>query len=544
MTYRRRATWLPRVAYPGVLLAGSLMSGGGELAALPTITPAPLTPPHLLIEDGPAASAGAEQPSESADREPLAELHKALAAARAKLEQLDQAAAALAGAAALREQLTALEDENRRLVAELQTLRAGRADSQRSEEAAKARIAALVQSLDEAERFDQELAGVRWQNAELATKLSRAEAARDETMAETETVRAELRKMTEGADADRARLREQQAATAERLNEANAALIAAEQERDTALGQLDARQADTDRLSEQLAVAEAQLHDLREQNRVLETRLAGLELSASAATDVARQNLLAVESQIEALNSTLATVELDRSAADSGSATTDRQEATRGPQGDQEVAPANVFETASETAAPAADAATTAALDSAGLDQAPAAGPLQPENAEIALIRLSDPAERGEPRSLAALKADLPMESRIQAESLLADLEAETGAQGLAMVIPGADLFTVNSDEVRAAAHDSLAKVAELINLYKDQPVLIIGHTDAIGASDYNKTLSERRASLIKQFFVDNFDVDGARLSTRGLGEERPIASNATADGRRANRRVEVLILN
>ena len=240
----------------------------------------------------------------------------------------------------MREQLTALEDENRRLVAELQTLRAGRVDLQRSEEAAKARIAALVQSLDEAaaeaEQLDQELAGVRWQNAQLATNLSRAEAARDSAMAETETVRAELQKVTEGADADRARLREQQAATAERLNDANAALIAAEQERDSALGQLDARQADADRLSEQLAVAEAQLDDLREQNRVLETRLAGLELSASAATDVARQNLLAVESQIEALNSTLATVELERGAADPGSATTERQEATRWPPGDQE----------------------------------------------------------------------------------------------------------------------------------------------------------------------------------------------------------------
>ena len=82
------------------------------------------------------------------------------------------------------------------------------------------------------------------------------------------------------------------------------------------------------------------------------------------------------------------------------------------------------------------------------------------------------------------------MERRIQAESLLADLKAETGAQGLSMVIPGAELFTVNSDEVRTAAHDSLAKVAELIDLYQGQPVMIIGHTDAIGASDYNKTLS------------------------------------------------------
>jgi outer membrane protein OmpA-like peptidoglycan-associated protein len=536
MTDRRRETWLPRVAYPGVVFAVSLIPGGGELVALPIATQAPLAPPHLLIEDGSDAGAGLQsEPSASAGREPLAELHEALAAARAKLEQLNQAAAALAGAAALREQLTTVEDENRQMAAELQSLRASRADWQRSDEAAKARLAELVVSADEAaaeaKRLDQELAGLRWQNAQLTTNLSRAEAARDGALAETETVRAELHKVTEGVDAERARQREQLAATAERLNDANAALIAAEQERDSALGQLDARADDADQLSEQLAVAEAQLHDLREQNRNLETRLAGLELAASAATDVAKQNLLAVESQIEALNSTLATVELG-------------QEELLGMHGGQEVAPGSVAEASSEATAPDADVLDAAALDRAGLDQAPAAGPPQPEDAEIALIKLSDPAERAGPRSLAAVTADLPMESRIQAESLLADLEAETGAQGVTMVVPGAELFTVNSDEVRPAAHDSLAKVAELINLYKDQPVLIVGHTDAVGASDYNKTLSERRASLIKQFFVDHFDVDGARLSTRGLGEERPITSNATAAGRRANRRVEVLILD
>jgi OOP family OmpA-OmpF porin len=110
--------------------------------------------------------------------------------------------------------------------------------------------------------------------------------------------------------------------------------------------------------------------------------------------------------------------------------------------------------------------------------------------------------------------------------------------------VPGGELFTVNGKEVRDAAHDSLAKVAELINLYKTQPVLIVGYTDAIGASHYNQTLSERRAGLVRQFFIDHFDVAAARLSTQGRGEQEPIASNATADGRRANRRVEVLILN
>ena len=160
------------------------------------------------------------------------------------------------------------------------------------------------------------------------------------------------------------------------------------------------------------------------------------------------------------------------------------------------------------------------------------------------MIKLSEPAAPASPKSLDGLMDELPMESRIQVQSLLADLEAETDPQGVKLVVPGGELFTANGQEVRDAAHESLAKVAELINLYKSQPVLIIGHTDAIGAPDYNQTLSERRAGLVRQFFIDHFDVEAARLSTQGMGEQEPIASNATAAGRRANRRVEVLILN
>jgi OOP family OmpA-OmpF porin len=80
--------------------------------------------------------------------------------------------------------------------------------------------------------------------------------------------------------------------------------------------------------------------------------------------------------------------------------------------------------------------------------------------------------------------------------------------------------------------------------VYDDRQVLIIGHSDAVGDAAYNKQLSERRAGLVKQFFIDNFELEGDRLSTQGWGESRPIASNATPEGRRANRRVEVLILD
>ncbi|MDF2780968.1 MAG: peptidoglycan-binding outer membrane protein b-brl and OmpA, partial [Geminicoccaceae bacterium] len=60
----------------------------------------------------------------------------------------------------------------------------------------------------------------------------------------------------------------------------------------------------------------------------------------------------------------------------------------------------------------------------------------------------------------------------------------------------------------------------------------------------YNRVLSQRRANLVKQFFVENFEIRGDRLKTEGQGEGQPIASNETVEGRQANRRVEVLILN
>ena len=129
-------------------------------------------------------------------------------------------------------------------------------------------------------------------------------------------------------------------------------------------------------------------------------------------------------------------------------------------------------------------------------------------------------------------------------QGLLADLHSRLDERGLTATVPGELLFTVGSDEVRAGAYDTLAKVAELIGMYGDRQVLIIGHSDAEGTRQTTRQLSERRAELVKQIFVDYFKVAADRLSTEGLGEARPIASNATPQGRRANRRVEVLILN
>jgi outer membrane protein OmpA-like peptidoglycan-associated protein len=140
--------------------------------------------------------------------------------------------------------------------------------------------------------------------------------------------------------------------------------------------------------------------------------------------------------------------------------------------------------------------------------------------------------------------ADLPPEKRQQMQVLLADLHSNLDERGLMTTVPGELLFPVGSDQVQPGAYDTLAKVADLIGMYGNRQVLIIGHSDSVGDPERNRQLSKRRAELVKQIFVENFDLPANRLITEGAGETRPIASNASSDGRRANRRVEVLILN
>ncbi len=180
---------------------------------------------------------------------------------------------------------------------------------------------------------------------------------------------------------------------------------------------------------------------------------------------------------------------------------------------------------------PAVQVAATAGTDAASVD------------ADLDLVKSAHAGEPPLDRELTRLTAALPLEKRLQVEGLLVDLGAKVEPHGLALTVPGEGLFATNSDRIEPTANDTLAKVAELINAYDDHQVKIVGYTDAIGDAAYNKVLSQRRANLIKQFFVDNFDINGARLATEGRGEEDPIASNDTLTGRQANRRVEVLIL-
>jgi outer membrane protein OmpA-like peptidoglycan-associated protein len=80
-----------------------------------------------------------------------------------------------------------------------------------------------------------------------------------------------------------------------------------------------------------------------------------------------------------------------------------------------------------------------------------------------------------------------------------------------------------------------------VLNKYPDTNILVEGDTDNTGSDDYNLRLSERRAQSVADY-QKSLGVAGSRISTVGLGESNPVASNDTEDGRRQNRRVEVAI--
>ncbi|MGD8858925.1 MAG: OmpA family protein [Myxococcales bacterium] len=110
------------------------------------------------------------------------------------------------------------------------------------------------------------------------------------------------------------------------------------------------------------------------------------------------------------------------------------------------------------------------------------------------------------------------------------------------IVIKEKILFEFNKSEIREESHGLLD---EIVGVLQDNPqikkVSIEGHTDSDGSEKYNKELSEGRAAAVKKYLVDH-GVAAERLSSKGLGESKPIASNETDAGKEKNRRVEFLI--
>lgn len=130
------------------------------------------------------------------------------------------------------------------------------------------------------------------------------------------------------------------------------------------------------------------------------------------------------------------------------------------------------------------------------------------------------------------------------------ELEAQLSGSGVGVARQGDNLvlrmpsdvtFASNQSSINPGFQATLDDVAAVLNRYDQSVVDIIGHADSDGADDYNLNLSRQRASSVAQYLVSR-NVLADRLYVDGRGESQPVASNATAEGKAQNRRVEILI--
>ncbi|PLK42195.1 OmpA family protein [Emticicia sp. TH156] len=133
-----------------------------------------------------------------------------------------------------------------------------------------------------------------------------------------------------------------------------------------------------------------------------------------------------------------------------------------------------------------------------------------------------------------------------QAAKMKKDLEGvaevERVGEGIKLTMKSGILFGFDSYTLTQASKDNLIKLSETLKEYGDTNILVGGHTDNVGAENYNLKLSEKRANAVAGFLSNN-GVKRTRMSVIGYGESTPLVDNTTESGRDKNRRVELAIV-
>lgn len=102
--------------------------------------------------------------------------------------------------------------------------------------------------------------------------------------------------------------------------------------------------------------------------------------------------------------------------------------------------------------------------------------------------------------------------------------------------------FPTNSAEISAAALVEIKRVADFMQQFEKTSVTVEGHTDDRGRAAYNKSLSQKRADAVRNALISEYGIASERVKAMGYGEEKPIADNATVEGRATNRRVVAVV--
>jgi outer membrane protein OmpA-like peptidoglycan-associated protein len=120
-------------------------------------------------------------------------------------------------------------------------------------------------------------------------------------------------------------------------------------------------------------------------------------------------------------------------------------------------------------------------------------------------------------------------------------VEVSRQGEAINLNLPGNVTFAVDSATIQPQFYPALDSIANTLQQYPQTVIDIAGHTDSTGSEAYNQQLSERRANAVRQYLI-NRGVMPARILAAGFGENRPVATNQTAQGRQANRRVDIQI--
>jgi outer membrane protein OmpA-like peptidoglycan-associated protein len=134
-------------------------------------------------------------------------------------------------------------------------------------------------------------------------------------------------------------------------------------------------------------------------------------------------------------------------------------------------------------------------------------------------------------------------ELRSKLSETIPSVEVSRTEQGILINI-GEILFKFDSDELTQRADRDLDNIVEVLKDYTDRKVRVIGHTDSTGTEEYNLSLSLRRARRTSEELQRRDKSLRGRITYIGMGEKSPVATNSTEEGRRRNRRVEIIIMN
>ncbi len=115
--------------------------------------------------------------------------------------------------------------------------------------------------------------------------------------------------------------------------------------------------------------------------------------------------------------------------------------------------------------------------------------------------------------------------------------------RGVVMSLPGI-MFDTDSYHINTETYTKeLSEISQAINAYPQAQVVIEGHTDDVGDSNYNLQLSKQRAETVQQYLIDHFQINSDRLLAIGRGEQDPIVPNNSDTNRHKNRRVDIVLL-